>query len=163
MLGRLHVGRPLVRSSDQRTNGALRSSIGLLRLHGCDLCRGVRESRCSIRHGKVRWTWAIRGSSPQISTGSAKGTLDVASKAPIDEGGSCRCRPFDVSYHSRTTHPIKSAPPKRKFSKQVVLNSEVCILGTLQRQVDSQGVFVKIGDFIKFKGLLVEFLENRRS
>ena len=26
-----------------------------------------------------------------------------------------------------------------------------------------QGVFVKIGDFIKFDGFLVEFLENRRS
>ena len=26
-----------------------------------------------------------------------------------------------------------------------------------------QGAFVKIGDFIKFKGFLVEFLENRRS
>ena len=41
--------------------------------------------------------------------------------------------------------------------------STVCILGALQRQVDLQGVFVKIGDFIKFKGFLVEFLENRRS
>ena len=30
--------------------------------------------------------------------------------------------------------------------------STVCILGALQRQVDLQGVFVKIGDFIKFKG-----------
>ena len=26
-----------------------------------------------------------------------------------------------------------------------------------------QGVFVKIGDFIRFQGFLVEFLENRRS
>ena len=41
--------------------------------------------------------------------------------------------------------------------------STVGILGALQRQVDLQGVFVKIGDFIKFKGSLVEFLENRRS
>ena len=39
----------------------------------------------------------------------------------------------------------------------------VTILGALQRQVDLEGVFVKTGDFIKFKGLLVEFLENRRS
>ena len=39
----------------------------------------------------------------------------------------------------------------------------VCILGALQRHVDLQGVFVKIGDFIKFKGFLVELLENRRS
>ena len=31
----------------------------------------------------------------------------------------------------------------------------VCILGALQRQVDLQGVFVKIGDSIKFKGFLV--------
>ena len=30
--------------------------------------------------------------------------------------------------------------------------STVCILGALQRRVDLQGVFVKIGDFIKFKG-----------
>ena len=29
--------------------------------------------------------------------------------------------------------------------------------------MDLQGVFVKIGDFIKFKGFLVEFLENKRS
>ena len=29
--------------------------------------------------------------------------------------------------------------------------------------MDLQGVFVKSGDFIKFKGFLVEFLENRRS
>ena len=41
--------------------------------------------------------------------------------------------------------------------------STVCILGALQRQVDLQGVFVKIGDSIKFKGFLVEFLENMRS
>ena len=41
--------------------------------------------------------------------------------------------------------------------------STVCILGALQRQVDLQGAFVKIGDFIKFQGFLVEFLENRRS
>ena len=39
----------------------------------------------------------------------------------------------------------------------------MCILGALQRQVDLQGVFVKIGDFIKFKGFLVEFLKSRRS
>ena len=37
--------------------------------------------------------------------------------------------------------------------------STVCILGAL----DLQRVFVKIKDFIKFNGLLVEFLENRRS
>ena len=42
-------------------------------------------------------------------------------------------------------------------------SSTVCLLGALYRQVDLQGVFVKIGDFIKFKGFLVEFLENRRS
>ena len=41
------------------------------------------------------------------------------------------------------------------------LFSTVCILGALQRRVDLQGVFVKIGDFIKFKGFLVEFLENK--
>ena len=29
--------------------------------------------------------------------------------------------------------------------------------------MDLQEVFVRIGDFIKFKGFLVEFLENRRS
>ena len=29
---------------------------------------------------------------------SGQGTLDVASRAPRDEGRSCRCRPFDVSY-----------------------------------------------------------------
>ena len=29
--------------------------------------------------------------------------------------------------------------------------------------MDLQGVFVKIGHFIKFKGFLVEFLESRRS
>ena len=37
------------------------------------------------------------------------------------------------------------------------------ILGALQRQVVLQGAFVKIRDFIKFKGFLVEFLENKRS
>ena len=42
-------------------------------------------------------------------------------------------------------------------------NSKVCILGALYRQVVLQGAFIKIGDFIKFKGFLVEFLENRRS
>ena len=36
------------------------------------------------------------------------------------------------------------------------------ILGALQRQAVVQGAFVKIGDFVKFKGFLVEFLENRR-
>ena len=35
-------------------------------------------------------------------------------------------------------------------------HSTVCILGALERQVDLQGVFVKIGDFIKVKGFLVE-------
>ena len=30
-------------------------------------------------------------------------------------------------------------------------------------RVFKEGAFVKIGDFIKFKGFLVEFLENRRS
>ena len=39
----------------------------------------------------------------------------------------------------------------------------MCMLGALQRQVDLQGMFVKIGDFIKFKGFLVEFLENKWS
>ena len=38
--------------------------------------------------------------------------------------------------------------------------STVCKLGALQRYVDLQGAFVKIGEF---KGFLVEFLENRRS
>ena len=41
--------------------------------------------------------------------------------------------------------------------------STACKLGALQRQVDLQGVFVKIGDFTKFKGFLVEFPENRHS
>ena len=41
--------------------------------------------------------------------------------------------------------------------------SKVCTLGALQRQAVLQGAFVKIGDFIKFKGFLVEFLESRRS
>ena len=36
--------------------------------------------------------------------------------------------------------------------------STVCILGALSRQVDWQGVFVKIGDFIKCTDFLVEFL-----
>ena len=31
------------------------------------------------------------------------------------------------------------------------------------KKEDLQGVFVKIGDLIKFKGFLVEFLQNRRS
>ena len=31
------------------------------------------------------------------------------------------------------------------------------------KEADLQGAFVKIGDIIKFKGFLVEFLENRRS
>ena len=35
--------------------------------------------------------------------------------------------------------------------------------GALQRQVALQGVFVEIGDFIKFKGFLVEFQEDKRS
>ena len=39
----------------------------------------------------------------------------------------------------------------------------VCTLGALYRQVGLHGVFVKIGDFAKFKGFLVEFLENRCS
>ena len=38
------------------------------------------------------------------------------------------------------------------------------MLGALQRQAVLQGAFVKIADFIiRFKGFLVEFLENRRS
>ena len=47
--------------------------------------------------------------------------------------------------------------------KKSANKSTVCILGALKRQVDLQGAFVKIGDFIKFKGFLVEFLESRRS
>ena len=39
----------------------------------------------------------------------------------------------------------------------------MCKLGALQRHVDLQGPFIKIGDFIKLKGFLVEFIENRRS
>ena len=39
----------------------------------------------------------------------------------------------------------------------------MCKVGALQRQVDLQGVFVKIGASIKLKGFLVEFLENRSS
>ena len=39
----------------------------------------------------------------------------------------------------------------------------VCILGALQKRVDLQGLFVKIRDFSKFKGFLVELLKNRRS
>ena len=31
------------------------------------------------------------------------------------------------------------------------------------KAMNLQGVLVKIGDFIKFKGFLVEFLENRHS
>ena len=31
------------------------------------------------------------------------------------------------------------------------------------KKEDLQGVFVKIGEFIKYKGFLVEFLQNRRS
>ena len=45
-------------------------------------------------------------------------------------------------------------PPSIVFFLQVQLISTVCIL---------QGVFVKIGDFVKFKGFLVEFLQSRRS
>ena len=45
----------------------------------------------------------------------------------------------------------------------VARGSTVCKLVSLQRQVDLQGMFVKIGDFIQSKGFLVEFLENRRS
>ena len=41
--------------------------------------------------------------------------------------------------------------------------STVCILGALWRQADLQGVFVKIGDSIRFKGFLEEFQENTRS
>ena len=45
------------------------------------------------------------------------------------------------------------------------ITSTVGKVEALQRQVDLQGVPVKIGDFIKFKrqGFLVEFLESRRS
>ena len=32
----------------------------------------------------------------------------------------------------------------------------------MYRPVDLQGVFAKIGDFMKCKGFLLEFLENRR-
>ena len=35
--------------------------------------------------------------------------------------------------------------------------------GTISKLSDLQGVFVKIGDFMKFKGFSVEFLESRRS
>ena len=48
-------------------------------------------------------------------------------------------------------------------SKFLARKSTVCILGALYRQGVLQGAFVKIGDFIKFKGFLVYFLENRRS
>ena len=41
--------------------------------------------------------------------------------------------------------------------------STVSILGALQRQAALQGAFVKIANFINFKGFLVEFLENRRA
>ena len=35
--------------------------------------------------------------------------------------------------------------------------------GLLEEQLRVQGVFVKISDFITFKGFLVEFLENKPS
>ena len=44
-----------------------------------------------------------------------------------------------------------------------LFRSTVLKLGALQKQVDLQGVFVKVGDLIKSKGFLAEFLENRRS
>ena len=39
---------------------------------------------------------------------SGKGTLDVASGAPTDEGRSCHCRPFDIS--CLKTPPAKKTP-----------------------------------------------------
>ena len=58
------------------------------------------------------------------------------------------------------------APGKKDFFKElrmkfviVLQQSTVCKLGALQRQVDLKGCLQKkIGDFIKFKGFLVEFL-----
>ena len=44
-----------------------------------------------------------------------------------------------------------------------MLEPTVCKLGALSRQVDLQGVFVKIGDITKFKGFVAEFPENKRS
>ena len=42
--------------------------------------------------------------------------------------------------------------------------STVCILGALVKTSGfTRGVCKDIGDFIEFKGFLVEFLENRRS
>ena len=40
----------------------------------------------------------------------------------------------------------------QSISTDVCLVSRVCILGAFSRQVDLQGVFVRIGDFIKFIG-----------
>ena len=41
--------------------------------------------------------------------------------------------------------------------------SKVCMLGAMYRQGVLQWAFVKIGDFINFKGFMVESLETRRS
>ena len=59
--------------------------------------------------------------------------------------------------HPHTFSFVLTKDPKWPYE------SKVCIPGALQRQAVLQGAFVKIVDFIKFKGFLVEFLENRRS
>ena len=51
----------------------------------------------------------------------------------------------------------------RSFCKDLArIVSTVCKLRALQRHVDLQRVFVKIGDSLRSKSSLVEFLESRR-
>ena len=77
-----------------------------------------------------------------------------------------------VEYKTRSSDPYlsESLPGFSIFSLPLRLifrffkkEGPETMLGALQTQVDLQGVFVKMGDLIKFKGLIVEFLENKRS
>ena len=62
-----------------------------------------------------------------------------------------------IFFRGRISRRIPVIPQKR-----AIFNSVHTRLHCKDKR-DLQGVFVKIGDFVKFKGFLVEFLENRRS
>ena len=74
------------------------------------------------------------------------------------------CNPRPLNTKNGTKNATKDPKNDPKWLRIISTPlSTVCKLAAFHRQVDLQGAFVKISDFIRFKGFLVEFLENRRS
>ena len=82
------------------------------------------------------------------------------SASRCESGSSCSTSP---RVHGQSDNCFRVAGTSAERNRPRRVPSIVCKLHALQRHVDLPGVFVKIGDFIKFKGFLVPFIENRRS